>query len=301
MKLLANYFDLSKKEQRAMLLLAGLILVLQFIRISLPPPKLSREDSILLQKRRAQLQAQLNLNGRAADKDTCSVPKGKRAQAVELSFFDPNLANEGQLFELGFKEYQIKNIVNYRKSGGKFRQASDLKKLYSLKNADLQKYLPFVIISGVEEKKNRSVQAGWSEAPRLKPLVDLNTADSIQLLGLKGIGPYFVHKIMEYRYRLGGFVKASQLLEIFRFTPEMLREIENEILVKPTGVSPRNINKMSFDELKKHPYIGWKWAKAIVKYREQHGNFTAIKEISNSVLINDSLYSKIAPYLSVDD
>ena len=36
--------------------------------------------------------------------------------------------------------------------------------------------------------------------------MDLNTVDSIQLLGVKGVGPVFAHRIINYRNVLGGFV-----------------------------------------------------------------------------------------------
>jgi competence protein ComEA len=59
------------------------------------------------------------------------------------------------------------------------------------------------------------------------------------------------------------------------------------------------LNECSKDELKMHPYIKWPLANAIIEYRNQHGPYKQLKELKNIVLINDSIFSKIAPYLSL--
>jgi len=57
------------------------------------------------------------------------------------------------------------------------------------------------------------------------------------------------------------------------------------------------INKASLDELKQHPYIRFNIALAIVRYREQHGPFTAINDLLKIKIIDDDLLTKIQPYL----
>ena len=131
--------------------------------------------------------------------------------------------------------------------------------------------------------------------------IELNSADSVELRKLKGVGAYFAKKIIERRERLGGFYQAEQLLEVYRIDPMVVSDNRSVISVDPSRIRKLSLNSATIDQLGKHPYIGYKVARVIVNYRDQHGRFTAIKEISNSVLITDSLYSKIAPYLSVDD
>ncbi len=300
MKLISDYFDLSKREQKAMFLLLTLILVILGLRLFLPVSGLSEEELQILAHHRNKLKQQLDQN---AKDPFLSKPvySGNTKTKPTLYFFDPNTVTEKGMLDLGFKEWQIKNIVNYRNAGGKFQEPLDLKKLYSFKNGDYQKYLPFVRITGVEANAGASPrQKNWSAQEKLLQ-VELNSADTTELKKLKGIGSYFAKRIVAFRDKLGGFVSVSQLLEVYHFTPEMFAVIKANIRVEPSLVRKMNLNKASVDDLRKHPYLSWKTANAIVKYREQHGRFTAIKEISNSVLIGDSLCSKIAPYFALDD
>ena len=60
-----------------------------------------------------------------------------------------------------------------------------------------------------------------------------------------------------------------------------------------------NINTASVDELKLHPYIRYALANAIVQYRTQHGKFTGISDIKRIMIVTEELYTKLAPYLTV--
>ena len=54
------------------------------------------------------------------------------------------------------------------------------------------------------------------------------------------------------------------------------------------------------DEMKAHPYIRYKLANAIVQYRSQHGHFTQAADIKKIMFVDDALFNKLAPYLTVD-
>ena len=131
-------------------------------------------------------------------------------------------------------------------------------------------------------------------------LVELNQADSVQLLSIRGIGPYFSNKIITYRKQLGGYYKKEQLLEIWNFDSTRYQMIYDQILIEPNSIVKLNINKAEIDVLKFHPYIRWSLANAIVKYRIQHGNYKSVNDIKNVVLMTDSIYKKLSPYLVVD-
>ena len=60
-----------------------------------------------------------------------------------------------------------------------------------------------------------------------------------------------------------------------------------------------NINTVSFDELKSHPYIGYNIALSLINYRKQHGEYTVLSDIKKSALVTEDVYEKISPYLTI--
>ena len=72
----------------------------------------------------------------------------------------------------------------------------------------------------------------------------------------------------------------------------------------PAELSPTlrkiNINTDTIDDMKSHPYIRYVLANAIVPYRNQHGNFTAMDDIKKVMLITEDVFNKLAPYIVVN-
>lgn len=131
--------------------------------------------------------------------------------------------------------------------------------------------------------------------------VELNSADSTLLKSLKGVGSYYAKKIIEYRTKLGGFYSLSQLKEVYGLNPEVLEQNKGYITLDTLLINKININKVSVEELKKHPYIKWRVANSIVMYRANHGAYKSNKDIQQSDLVTNELYRKIAKYLTVKE
>lgn len=296
MEPIINFFDLTKNEQRGILSLLILMMLLLGCRLWMIQDQ-KEHHQLAIQANRESILNELEAN----DFKLVEGPNEnvQNSTSSNLHTFDPNLVDESELRDLGFKEYQIKNIINFRKAGGKFHKPNDLRKIYSIKEKDLEKFYPYVSIFPVQPKSPGTV--GFPATSISSSKVELNSADSVQLKSLKGIGGYFARKIIERREKLGGFVSIDQLVEVWRLDPSVVQENKGRLTVDLSLVRRIPINTATIEQLGRHPYIGYKLAKALVNYRDQHGRFTAIKEISNSVLITDSLCSKIAPYLSVDD
>jgi competence ComEA-like helix-hairpin-helix protein len=72
------------------------------------------------------------------------------------------------------------------------------------------------------------------------------------------------------------------------------------IKVEQNNLLKLNINTTSDFELGSHPYINKTIAKAIVVYRNQHGNYQSINDLRKIVFIKDSVLQKISPYLTVE-
>jgi len=69
--------------------------------------------------------------------------------------------------------------------------------------------------------------------------------------------------------------------------------------IRTSPIKKINLNEISLDSLKQHPYFNWSLSNAIVNYRYQHGEFKSKINIKKIHLVNDEIYRKIAPYISV--
>ncbi|MBN2596617.1 helix-hairpin-helix domain-containing protein [Labilibaculum sp.] len=206
-----------------------------------------------------------------------------------LFSFDPNVISLNKWDSLGVKKKISVRIKKYLASGGSFRQATDLKKIYGFDSAKLAELLPYVNII-VKVNSERSSQ---------KIHVRLNSSDTTQLKQLPGIGSVLSARIVNYRDLLGGFVSKDQVLEVYGISKEKFLRIESCIEVDSISIRRLLIN--SFDELllRKHPYINLRIAKDIIRYRERNGNFTSVDQLQTHKLIPDSIFIKLAPYLEL--
>jgi DNA uptake protein ComE-like DNA-binding protein len=134
----------------------------------------------------------------------------------------------------------------------------------------------------------------------VKKPINLNTVDSLELISFKGIGPVTASRILNYRKKLGGYIANSQLKEVYGVNEDWYIKFKDEFFCNTGDIVRININKASIDELKNHPYIDHKVANSIFWMRQNHGLYKNIEDIMKSDLINEELFSKIAPYISVE-
>jgi hypothetical protein len=100
------------------------------------------------------------------------------------------------------------------------------------------------------------------------PKLDINQADSVALLELPGIGPYFAGKVVQHRRQLQGYSAVEQLLEIYHFDEEKLAGMRDFITCSPPRPYP--IWTLPEDSLARHPHISRAEAHSIVLFRQHH-------------------------------
>ena len=128
-------------------------------------------------------------------------------------------------------------------------------------------------------------------------VIELNSADSAKLTELKGIGPSFARRIVNYRNRLGGFIDKEQLKEVYGMDDDRYAEMQAQVSVDPSHIQKIHINKVDFDGLKYFPYLTFKQMNAVVQFREQHGNYASLNDMRNIAILNDEILRKIEPYI----
>lgn len=124
--------------------------------------------------------------------------------------------------------------------------------------------------------------------------VILNTADTTALKTIPGIGPYFARKIVQYGERLGGYVSVDQLDEIEDFPLESKRYL----VIQNAQPRKLNINQLSLNELKRHPYLNYYRARAIMDYRRLHGPIQSLDDLRLSKDFPQEVIDRLAPYVA---
>lgn len=122
--------------------------------------------------------------------------------------------------------------------------------------------------------------------------VYLNTADTLQLMNLPEIGPYFARNITDYREKLGGYINKEQLLEIYGFDSVRYEIISPYIILDSVGIRKVKVNHDNFKTLLRHPYIEYEDVKKIVNHRESKGmitNWEQYKKVVKREDINEAL------------
>lgn len=217
---------------------------------------------------------------------------------AELTFFDPNTASAEQLKALGFSERNISSLQKYISKGGRLKKPEDLRKMYGVKQALVETLIPFVRINPKEAQSQFVKDSSQHKVKNSKP-VELNSADTNALIALYRIGPGMARRIVEYRDKLGGFLSLSQLLEIYGFDEDILYDLNGKIYVDAAKAKVFDVNTVSLDELKTHPYFKYKLSNAIVNYRMQHGSYKELADLRKIVIVNDSIYQNITRYLKI--
>ena len=205
--------------------------------------------------------------------------------------FDPNTYTLKDWVKLGLSEKQAEVIIKFSKRG--LRSNEDLRQIFVFP----KELFELVKDSTFYPMQNYSTE--FFKPVKEKVYVDLNLADVETLQSIPGIGAFYATKIIEYRKRLGGFIGKEQLIEIWNFDEEKLSEIDPYIYLSSINLMKLNVNTLTVDELKDHPYISYKVANSIVKMRVQQP-FGKIEDIKRSKLIDEELFYKLKPYLTVE-
>ena len=220
--------------------------------------------------------------------------KKKKYKAPD-SKFNPNTFTLSDWMNLGLSEKQSVVVLKFTSRG--IYSEQDLKRIFVIPDILFELIRDSVIYP--ERFQNSPNQESLKKQAKQITLINLNTADTTEFMKIYGVGAFYAKQIIRFREKLGGFFKKEQLLEVWKMTPEAYEKIKDHVFISEKDVKRININSVTIEELKVHPYLKWNQANSIVKMRIQRNGFKNIEELKESVLIDSETYEKLFPYLSL--
>src|SRR6218665_810580 len=194
----SDYFGFNKQQRNGLLVLMLISLALLGLRIAYPyfitPADIVVANLPLVERR---LDSTAEAGGRQRKKFY------SHEKQHDLFVFDPNTVSMEPLLAPGFREKTATTLLKFRQKGFVFKEKKDLQKVYGISEKFYAKLEPYVII---QPHKPAAQPAEYAEkaapAPVAKPAaprVELNSADSLSLVALRGIGPPFAPPLLKYK------------------------------------------------------------------------------------------------------
>ncbi|MEX1188587.1 MAG: helix-hairpin-helix domain-containing protein [Bacteroidia bacterium] len=292
-----EFFHFSPSERRGVILLVALILAIQLIRWMIPyfhedPPAPSPKELALI----AQWEKELEKSYLAAKEAKKTSKKfGKRFKSPRQDF-NPNNYKAEDWEALGFSIKQAAAIVKYKNARKGFKTKKDVKGLFCMPADYFNELEPFILLPDSLEKKIKNAPFEAKTKEKEAPL-ELNSADSLQLIKLKGIGPYWAKRILRFRNQWGGFYSSKQLLQMKGFPDSVFVLIENQVIVDTSLIKKIPINTILYEDFKKHPLSWYGVGKSIVNYRDQHGDFRSVEDFRKIYSLKPEQIEALSRYI----
>lgn len=255
----------------------------------------------------------------------------------ELFPFDPNTASAEDFERLGLESWQARSIIRFREKGGIFSRPSDFARVYGITKRTYEVLLPFIQIAddykpaadfygkegygrsgrrntpyynnreeryrrydqdnasseGKAEDKTETKVYSYPHKLRANEHIEINGADTTLLMKIPGIGSYYASRIVRYRERLGGFASAQQLEEIDGLPESAIAYIK----IDYQQIRKMNLNKLTLNQLKKHPYLNFYQAKEICDYRRLKGPLHSIEDLKLLKDFPPDEIDRLKPYI----
>ena len=248
---------------------------------------------------------------------------------VETFPFDPNTADSTTLLRLGLAPRQVRAIYRYRARLGRYHTPEDFMNVPGMTNEQWNRLGPYVriakefqyiassqasrrgegrernlkedniIINNVVKKdtvqESSSSEEGLERGQKLSPgqTIDINTADTTLLKMIPGIASKRAARIVAYRKALGGFVSIEQAMEATEMPDSVLQYMTISVIT----IAKININKLSVQQMMKHPYLNFYQAKAIFEHRRNKGELHSIEELSRLEAFKPTDIDRLQPYI----
>ncbi|MCC7029668.1 MAG: helix-hairpin-helix domain-containing protein [Chitinophagaceae bacterium] len=287
--MLKNYFTFTRNQSRAILtLMAGSLTctVCYFLMPYFFKEEIARPNAEL-----QQMMKLIHTDEKQSSEQYFSDKNGEPQKLTPFNF-DPNTLDSAGFKKLGLRDKLVRTLMNYRHKGGRFYNNESLRRIYGLHEDEYNQLEPYIRIAGAASHFERKA------ANQIH--VELNSADTAQLVRLRGIGSKLSMNIVQYRKKLGGFTSAEQLREVWGISAETYDVIKPCISINKALIIKIKLNEATLAEMNLHPYLKGEIARAIVDLRKKNGyHLSDLAQLKEIDLINEEIFRKIAPYLTI--
>lgn len=332
-----DIFYLQKKDRQALLTLLAIMIVCVSLTFLIQEkqndaPETSQLDSTNSNQEKDASSAKID----HASKSHPLYSK-EEGMVHELFPFDPNTASAEDFERLGLESWQARSIIRFREKGGIFSRPSDFARVYGITKRTYEVLLPFIQIAddykpaadfygkegygrsgrrytpyynnreeryrrydqdnasseGKAEDKTETKVYSYPHKLKANEHIEINGADTTLLMKIPGIGSYYASRIVRYRERLGGFASAQQLEEIDGLPESSIAYIK----IDEQQIRKMNLNKLTLNQLKKHPYLNFYQAKEICDYRRLKGPLHSIEDLKLLKDFPPDEIERLKPYI----
>ncbi len=297
-----KYFGISMRETNGILVLIIImiiILISPLIYNNFMYPEYSNYtlDSLKLDSLIAIFEENLKHTSSRNQKDT--VVKDT------LFPFNPNTISFDQMILLGFDSILAKRISKYRNNKGQFLIKKDLLKIYDFPDDLYNDIVNYILLPEVIAFKRQigpgisdSIKNNKNEERALPILIDINVADTNQLMEVVGIGHILSNRIIKYRDLLGGFSNIDQLNDVYGLQGKSLENLKSVVYIDSLFTPDKiGINFSDWEEMVRHPYINSRLANDLLDLRSNKGYMNGIDQLRDIPYLNDSILKRIEPYI----
>jgi len=307
---ISEYLTFTKKERTGTIVLLALILffiLLPFFYSLFIKPKVKdatnfKNEIAALKIKQIDTTTHFTQSSFNQQYEQTTEKNNSKILSDSLFYFDPNTATGEDWKKLGLRDKAINTIQHYTSKGGRFYKPQDIGKIWGIHPDEVKRLLPYVNIKLKDEHDSKKTVASttFEKSKSIHTIIEINTADTLMLIALPGIGSKLAQRVINFRDKLGGFYSIQQIAETFGLPDSTFQKIKERFIVNIALVKQIDINAATLEEMKLHPYIRYALANAILQYRQQHGKFTSVASIKNIMLVTDDLFNKLAPYLIVE-
>lgn len=292
LKMNKKYFQFSNQQQKGILSLFLIIVVLQFV--------LFFADFQTAPEFDIQEQKWLSLNAKMD-----SLESHQKKQTIKLYPFNPNFITDYKGYKLGMSVVEIDRLFAFRKQNKYVNSAKEFQTVTGISDSLLVTMAPYFKFPDWVNKKKLSKAVVFSNtnpehfSKKTNIVVkDINQATQEDLIRIYGIGEAISIRILKFKESLGGFVSMEQMNDVWGLSPEVVQQLKTNFKISALpNLKKIDVNNATIKELAQFPYFKYNLAREIVIYRSMNGDIKNVGDLTKIKGMSNENANIIALYL----